>query len=86
MCNFLYYLEQEIKPSMLNGTNEVLTTNVVFTQEKSKQREEELKLEMERIQQEIRVLQKSSEDSANVSDKLNKEVMGIQLKIQLSVA
>ncbi len=29
---------------------------------------------MERIQQEIRLLQRSSEDSANVSDKLNKEV------------
>jgi hypothetical protein len=43
-------------------------------QEKTKQREEELKVEMERIQQEIRLLQRSSEDSANVSDKLNKEV------------
>jgi hypothetical protein len=40
---------------------------------------------MERIQQEIRVLLESSEDSANVLDKLNKElpVIGIQLKIQL---
>jgi hypothetical protein len=33
---------------------------------------------MERIQQEIRLLQRSSEDSANVSDKLNKEVRKIR--------
>lgn len=45
-----------------------------FSQEKSRQREEELRAEVERIQQEIKILQKTSEEGANISDKLNKEV------------
>jgi hypothetical protein len=53
-----------------------------LVQEKTKQREEELKVEMERIQQEIRLLQRSSEDSANVSDKLSKEVGSTYLYIE----
>ena len=45
-----------------------------FSQEKSRQKEDELRIEVERIQAEIKLLQKSSEDGANISEKLNKEV------------
>lgn len=42
--------------------------------EKSKQREHELSQEIERLQSEIKVLQKSSDDSANISQQLSKDV------------
>jgi hypothetical protein len=41
--------------------------------EKSRQREQELHLEMERLQAEIKAMQKTSE-SANISQQLSKEV------------
>ena len=45
-----------------------------YSQEKSRQREEELRVEVERIQAEIKQLQRSSEESATVSDKLTRDV------------
>lgn len=42
--------------------------------EKSRQREQELGVEIERLQAEIKSLQKSSEDSANISQQLSKDV------------
>ncbi len=42
--------------------------------EKSRQREQELHLEMERLQAEIKAMQKTSEESANISQQLSKEV------------
>merc|ERR1719228_1584631 len=51
-----------------------------YSQEKSKQKEE-LKTEVERIQSEIKILQKTSEDSATISDKLNREVQDVENQI-----
>ena len=45
-----------------------------MSMEKSRQREQELHLEMERLQAEIKTMQKSSEESANISQQLSKEV------------
>ena len=42
--------------------------------EKTRQREQELVVEIERLQSEIKSLQKSSEDSANISQQLSKDV------------
>ena len=42
--------------------------------EKSKEKEEELRAEVDRIQSEIKILQKNNEDSATISDKLSREV------------
>ena len=42
--------------------------------EKTRQREQELVVEIERLQAEIKSLQKSSEDSANISQQLSKDV------------
>ena len=42
--------------------------------EKSRQREQELLLEMDRLQAEIKSLQKSSEEGANISQQLSQEV------------
>jgi hypothetical protein len=46
--------------------------------EKNRQREEELLAEIERLQNDIRAIQKSSEEGANVSQKLSKEVITFQ--------
>ena len=51
-----------------------------YSQEKSRQREEELRLEIERIQGEIKQLQQSSENSATVSDKLTRDVSNLGKK------
>ena len=42
--------------------------------EKTRQREQELVAEADRLQNEIKLLQKSSEDSANISQQLSKDV------------
>ena len=42
--------------------------------EKSRQREQELHQEMDRLEGEIKAMQKSSEESANISQQLSKEV------------
>ena len=42
--------------------------------EKTRQREQELVQEADRLQNEIKLLQKSSEDSANISQQLSKDV------------
>ena len=42
--------------------------------EKSRQREAELAQEIERLQMEIKTLQKNSEEAANVNQQLSKEV------------
>ena len=44
--------------------------------EKSRQREAELAQEIERLQMEIKTLQKNSEEAANVNQQLSKEVRG----------
>ena len=43
--------------------------------EKSRQREAELAQEVERLQMEIKTLQKSSEEAANINQQLSKEVI-----------
>ena len=43
--------------------------------EKSRQREVELAQEIERLQMEIKTLQKNSEEAANVNQQLSKEVI-----------
>ena len=45
--------------------------------EKSRQREAELAQEIERLQMEIKTLQKNSEEAANVNQQLSKEVKKI---------
>ena len=45
-----------------------------YSMEKSKEKEEELRAEVDRIQSEIKILQKNNEDSATISDKLSREV------------
>ena len=45
-----------------------------MSMEKSRQREQDLQLEMERLQAEIKTMQKSAEESANISQQLSKEV------------
>ena len=45
-----------------------------YSLEKTREREVELRQEVERIQGEIRLLQRNSEDSATISDKLSREV------------
>lgn len=45
-----------------------------YSMEKSKEKEEELRSEVDRIQSEIKILQKTNEDSATISDKLSREV------------
>ena len=47
-----------------------------YSIERSKEREEELRLEVDRIHSEIKLLQKTNEDSATISDKLSREVSG----------
>ena len=42
--------------------------------EKSRQREVELAQEIDRLQMEIKILQKNSEEAANVNQQLSKEV------------
>lgn len=42
--------------------------------EKNRQREFELKQEMDRLHAEIKIMQKSSEEGANISQQLSKEV------------
>lgn len=42
--------------------------------EKSRQREHELQVEMERLQAEIETMQKAAKESANISQQLSKEV------------
>jgi len=44
-----------------------------YSQERSAEREAELKIDISNIQQEIKHLQKTSEDSTAISDKLNRE-------------
>lgn len=44
--------------------------------EKSRQREVELAQEIDRLQMEIKNLQKNSEEAANVNQQLSKEVLG----------
>ena len=45
-----------------------------MSMEKSRQREAELLSEIEKLQGDIKLIQKSSEEGANVSHKLSKEV------------
>lgn len=45
-----------------------------YSIERSKEREEELRGEVDRIHSEIKILQRNNEDSATVSDKLSREV------------
>lgn len=45
-----------------------------YSIERSKEREEELRVEVDRIHSEIKLLQRTNEDSATVSDKLSREV------------
>ena len=45
-----------------------------YSMEKSKEKEEELRAEVDRIQSEIKILQKTNEDSATISEKLSREV------------
>ena len=45
-----------------------------YSMEKSKEREDELRGEVDRIHAEIKILQKTNEDSATISDKLSREV------------
>lgn len=45
-----------------------------MSMEKSRQREQELVAEIERLQGDIKSLQKSSEEGANISQQLSKEV------------
>merc|ERR1712150_402071 len=49
--------------------------------EKSKEKEEELRAEVDRIQSEIKILQKNNEDSATISDKLSREVQQVENQI-----
>lgn len=49
--------------------------------EKSRQREQELQLEMERLQSEIKAMQKAAEESANISQQLSKEVKDVEDQI-----
>lgn len=48
--------------------------------EKTRQREVELAQEIERLQMEIKTLQKNSEEAANVNQQLSKEVSTITAK------
>ena len=45
-----------------------------MSMEKNRQREAELLSDIEKLQSDIKVIQKSSEEGANVSQKLSKEV------------
>ena len=47
-----------------------------YSIERSKEREEELRVEVDRIHSEIKLLQRTNEDSATISDKLSREVSG----------
>jgi len=49
--------------------------------EKSRQREVELAQEIERLQMEIKTLQKNSEEAANVNQQLSKEVKEVEEQI-----
>lgn len=49
-----------------------------YSIERSKEREEELRLEVDRIHSEIKLLQKTNEDSATISDKLSREVADVE--------
>ena len=49
--------------------------------EKTRQREQELVQEVDRLQNEIKSLQKSSEDSANISQQLSKDVRRCQTDV-----
>merc|ERR1712111_137040 len=49
-----------------------------YSIEKSKEREEELRGEVDRIHAEIKILQKTNEDSATISDKLSREVADVE--------
>ncbi len=46
--------------------------------EKSRSREQELNSEIDRLQQEIRIMQRSSEEGANISHQLSKEVRTVR--------
>merc|ERR1711981_478881 len=50
--------------------------------EKTRQREQELVVEIERLQSEIKSLQRSSEDSANISQQLSKDVKDVEDQIR----
>merc|ERR1711953_1338119 len=52
-----------------------------YSMEKSKEKEEELRSEVDRIQSEIKILQKTNEDSATISDKLSREVQEVENQI-----
>lgn len=52
-----------------------------YSIEKSKEREEELRGEVDRIHSEIKILQKTNEDSATISDKLSREVADVESAI-----
>jgi len=52
-----------------------------YSMEKTKEKEEELRAEVDRIQSEIKILQKNNEDSATVSDKLSREVQQVENQI-----
>merc|ERR1719245_1620912 len=52
-----------------------------YSLEKTKEREEELRGEVDRIHAEIKILQKTNEDSATISDKLSREVADVETAI-----
>ena len=49
-----------------------------YSIERGKEREEELRVEVDRIHSEIKLLQRTNEDSATISDKLSREVSTVQ--------
>ena len=49
-----------------------------YSIERGKEREEELRVEVDRIHSEIKLLQRTNEDSATISDKLSREVSTLQ--------
>ena len=56
-----------------------------YSIERNKEREEELRGEVDRIHTEIKILQKTNEDSATISDKLSREVSVIVNIIFLNI-
>jgi hypothetical protein len=53
--------------------------------EKSRQREHELQVEMDRLQAEIETMQKAAKESANISQQLSKEVCFKMISIGLTL-
>ena len=73
---FVTFLEMtDIELQKTNTTLRRLSEEMrCYSLEKTKEREEELRGEVDRIHAEIKILQKTNEDSATISDKLSREV------------